>query len=582
MTPDGRPFFAATYLPKATRLGMIGMVELLPHLASLWRSDRAHLERVGENAAAALQGFNFHGEGAAYSTGLIETAARRLEGSFDAQFGGFGDRPKFPAPHQLTLLLRAGRRGGGTAPLDMVSRTLRAMHDGGIHDHLGGGYHRYSTDRQWLVPHFEKMLYDQAMLAIAFLEAAQAMGDRFFAGAAEDIFGYVLREMTLPGGGFCSAEDADSGGGEGSFYLWTKEEIEEALGPEDSEVFCAFYGATENGNFEGRNILHIPRGAHEAAAEIAAADGAAAHSLHDRLGGARERLLEVRSRRPRPMRDDKVLADWNGLMIAALARGARVTGRSQYAEAARAAARFVLEGMRGPGGGLLHRWRGGEAAIPGFLDDYAFMIFGLLELYEATFDAVHLCDALALTDMMIRDFGEGDRGGFFLAAAGAGDLIVRTKEIYDGASPSGNSIAALCLLRIGRMTGRVDLEERADSLLREFAGAIESQPNAYTQMLSAVDFALGPAAEIVIAGEPGASDTEAMLAEVGRRFLPRSVTMLRPPGERPAILDVAPILEGMVPVEGRAMAYLCEGFSCRAPARSAEELARMLDELEGR
>ena len=578
MTPDGRPFFAATYLPKTSRLGLIGLVELLPHLASLWKSDRAHLERVGENAAAALESFAFHGEVGAYSAAMIETAARRLEAAFDVEFGGFGERPKFPTPHQLTLLLRRWRRSGDAIALDMVARTLRAIHDGGIHDHVGGGYHRYSTDRRWLVPHFEKMLYDQAMLAVAFLEASLAAGDPFFADAAEDIFRYVLRDMTLPAGGFCSAEDADSEGREGAFYVWKKEEIESTLGPEDSEIFCAYYGATEEGNFEGKNILHIPPGAHDAASRIASAE----NPLGEQLARARERLLEVRSRRPRPLRDDKVLADWNGLMIAALARGARVTGRKEYARAASASADFVLEEMRAPDGGLCHRWREGEAAIEGFLDDYAFMIYGLLELYEATFEPRHLREALSLADGMIKRFGDADRGGFFLRAAGAGELIVRTKEIYDGAVPSGNSVAALCLLRLGRLSGRTDLEERADRLLREFAGALESQPTAYTQMLSAVDFALGPDTEIVIAGEPGAADTEAMLSEVSRRFLPRAVTMLRSPGERSDILGIAPMLERMVPIEGTATAYVCEGFRCGAPVRSVQELARLLDGIERR
>ncbi|MDD3643749.1 MAG: thioredoxin domain-containing protein [Candidatus Krumholzibacteria bacterium] len=581
MTPDRRPFFAATYLPKSSRGGLIGMAELLPHIASIWKSDRAHLERVGENAFAALDASSLRGGGAAIPAGAIAEAARRLEASFDPEFGGFGDRPKFPTPHQLTLLLRARRRGGSEAALEMTTRTLRAIHDGGIHDHLGGGYHRYATDRRWLVPHFEKMLYDQAMLAIAFLETAQATGDRFFAGAAEDIFGYVLRDMNLPGGGFCSAEDADSEGGEGAFYIWKKDGIEAALGPGDSEIFCDFYGVTDGGIFEGKNILNIPRGAREAAGEISAANGTSARALDELLSRARRRLLDIRSLRPRPMRDDKVLADWNGLMIAALARGARVTGRPEYAEAARKAARFVLGAMRGPGGGLLHRWREGEGAIEGFLDDYAFMVYGLLELYEATFEPEHLSDALALTDLMIQRFGDGDGGGFFLTAGGAGDLPVRTKEIYDGAVPSGNSIAALCLLRLGRLTGRADYEARADRLLREFAGAMESHPTAYTQMLSAVDLALGPEAEIVIAGDPEADETKAMLAEIGRRFLPRAVTMLRPPGERPAIVDIAPMLGGMVPIDGDAAVYVCEGYSCKAPVVTHEDLADLLDGLEG-
>ena len=651
MTPAGRPFFAATYLPRRARFNLPGLLELLPHLAAVWKSDRAHLERVGDEAAAALgRGFYPGGGGALSAATLgaapLEAAARQLAALFDAEYGGFGDAPKFPTPHQLTLLLRWWRRSGEKAALEMALRTLRAIHDGGIHDHIGGGYHRYSTDRRWLVPHFEKMLYDQALLAIAFLEAHQAGGDRFFARAAEDIFDYVLREMTLPGGGFCSAKDADSPGGEGAYYVWDKDEIVEALGPQDGEIFCAFYGLNAGGNFEGKNILHIPSGARKAAGESnGGGDGACLGSegagagygggstsggestggragtiagtgpggLDEMLASARARLLEIRSRRERPLRDDKVLADWNGLMIAALARGARVTGRAEYAEAAGKAARFVLGTMRGPGGGLLHRWREGQAAIPAFLDDYAFMIWGLIELYETVFDPRHLSEALGLTDMLIEKFdggrrggpasggeteggglgnegaGEGDKGGegvrgsgggFFFTATDSEELIARSKEIYDGAVPAGNSVAALCLLRLGRMTGRDDLERRADLLLREFAGALEAQPNAYAQLLAALDFALGPAVEIVIAGKPGASDTKAMLAEAARRFLPRAVTLLRPPGEAPDILSLAPMLAGMVPLGGAATAYVCQGYSCGAPARSMEEFARRLDGIE--
>ena len=482
MTPGGKPFFAGTYLPKKSKYGRPGMLELLPHMASLWKNDRERLEKIGDKAAEALESFTVTGDERDLSEKTLATAYSRLDASYDEVHGGFGGSPKFPTPHQLSLLLRYWERTGEKKALEIVGTTLRKMYGGGIYDHLGKGFHRYSTDAMWLVPHFEKMLYDEAMLAIAYLETYQATGNGFYEKVATEIFEYVLRDMTSPEGGFYSAEDADSEGEEGTFYVWTKREIMEALGEEDGKIFCMRYGVTDRGNFEGKNVLHI-------SSDADADEGS--------LGMMKEKLFTIRSKRPRPMLDDKVLADWNGLMIAALARGARVTGKPEYAAAASKAADFILGGMRTSEGRLLHRYREGEAAIPGYLDDYAFLIWGLIELYEATFEARWLSEALELTGSMIELFGDSDdeKGGFFFTGSDAEKLIVRTKEIYDGAVPSGNSVAALCLLRLGRMTGRTDLESAADALLKEFSGPFSGSAAAYTQMLIALDFALGPGRE---------------------------------------------------------------------------------------
>jgi uncharacterized protein YyaL (SSP411 family) len=374
--------------------------------------------------------------------------------------------------------------------------------------------------------------------------------------------------MTSPEGGFYSAEDADSEGEEGTFYVWTKREIMEALGEEDGKIFSMRYGVTGHGNFEGKNVLHI-------SSETDTDEGS--------LGMMKEKLFSVRSKRPRPMLDDKILADWNGLMIAALARGARVTGKSEYAAAASKAADFILGDMRTSGGRLLHRYRDGEAAIPGYLDDYAFLIWGLIELYEATFEARWLSEALELAGSMIELFGDSDneKGGFFFTGSDAEKLIVRTKEIYDGAVPSGNSVAALCLLKLGRMTGRTDLESIADDLMEEFSGPVSGSPTAYTQMLIALDFALGPGKEYVIAGERGTDDTESMIRMLAERFMPGSVTLFRPAGDGAAdIIGLAPMLEGMTAVDGEPTAYICENFRCAAPAVGAAELGKRISEME--
>jgi len=565
MTPGGKPFFAGTYFPRNSRYGRPGMVELVPHMAALWKNDRARLEAIGDNAAAALESYAFTGDERELSEKTLADAYSRLEASYDEAHGGFGAAPKFPTPHQLSLLLRYWKRTGEERALEIVETTLGRMYGGGIYDHVGKGFHRYSTDRIWLVPHFEKMLYDQAMISLACLEAFQATGNGFYGSVAEEIFDYVLRDMSSPEGGFYSAEDADSEGGEGTFYLWTKREIVDALGEEDGEAFCGRYGVTDGGNFEGKNILHVSGEA-----------GGAGESLD----AMRKRLLDIRSLRQRPMLDDKVLADWNGLMIAALARGAKVTGRTVYAGAAARAARFILGGIRTPEGRLLHRYRDGQPAIPGYLDDYAFMIWGLIELYEATFEAKWLSEALELTDAMRDLFGDGEKGGFFFTGADAERLIVRTKEMYDGAVPSGNSVAALCMLRLARMTGRADLESAAEALLSEFSGTISGSPAAYTQALIALDFALGPGSEFVIAGEPGDVETQSMIRLLAGRFMPGTVTMLRPAGEDAGdIISLAPMLEGMTAVDGKPAVYICRDFRCEAPAAGIAELEKRVSDM---
>ncbi|KPL16384.1 MAG: thioredoxin, partial [candidate division Zixibacteria bacterium SM23_81] len=452
-----------------------------------------------------------------------------------------------------------------------------AMWQGGLYDHLGFGFHRYSTDSRWLVPHFEKMLYDQAMLAIAYIEAYQATGQSRYADVAQQIFTYVLRDLTSPEGGFYCSQDADSQGEEGKFYVWTKDEIAAILGEQEGELLEAFFGVTRKGNFEGgRNVLHRGRSVEELAQE----QRVSPLELEKTLEQLREKLFEAREKRIHLLRDDKILTDWNGLMIAALAKGAQALDRPEYADAARRAADFLLERLRCPDGRLLHRYREGQAALLGYVDDYVFFIWGLIELYETTFQVSYLREALALTDDMLELFWDGGQGGLYFTGDDGEKLIARTKQLYDGAVPSGNSVAVLNLLRLGRMTMRPEYEEKAHQLMDIFGERVSGSPTGFSQFLIALDFALGPTKEIVIAGNVSAKDTEEMLRAIRRRFHPRKVLILHPEGEEgEAIEHIVPLVKGQVMVAGKATAYVCEHYACQMPTNEVDEMMVLIDEM---
>jgi uncharacterized protein YyaL (SSP411 family) len=561
MTPEARPFFAGTYFPKTGRWGRPGLMEILRQISDHWAKDPA---RVRENAERIVEAMSEEepapGE-ANLTLDALKTAYGQLGARYDATYGGFGGAPKFPSPHNLCLLLRCGERSGDPEARKMVLHTLRSMRLGGLFDHVGFGFHRYSTDRRWLVPHFEKMLYDQATISLACAEAAQAAGDAFLARAAREVADYVLRDMTSPEGGFYSAEDADSEGEEGKFYLWTRKEFESALGRDEGARFAEAFGIEEGGNFEdpatgeraGGSILNLKEPMEDA-----------------RWEEARRKLFEIRARRVHPHKDDKILTAWNGLMIAALSRIAASQDAPDLARAASRSADFVLGRMRRPDGRLLRRFRDGEAAIPAFADDYAFLIWGLLELYEAAFDSRRLSQALELAEEMNRLFWDESKGGLFFQGRDAEKLFMRRKESEDGAIPSPNSVAALVYLRLGRITGNSEWDGRAERLFTAFADSVSRVPMAFGQLLVALDFALGPTREIVIAGDPGA---DALVREVRSRFLPRKV-LLRADG----LESIAPYTRSQRPVGGRAAAYVCENFSCRAPVTDPAELGRLLDQ----
>jgi uncharacterized protein YyaL (SSP411 family) len=500
MTPESKPFYAGTYFPRTSRMGMPGFVDILRRVAAAWKDDRKALLEASDKITKGIQPRMEGESGPSPGLETLDKAFKQLRQSFDAEWGGFGSAPKFPIPHNLTFLLRWHRRTGDTMALAMVEKTLDAMRRGGIYDQIGFGFHRYSVDKRWLVPHFEKMLYDQAMLAMAYTEAYQSTGKVRYGRVAEEILTYVLRDMTSAEGGFYTAEDADSEAKEGLYYVWTPAELREHLDKELADIFCRFYDIGPHGNFEeGRSILHI-RAPLE---EFAAREKMEVAELESLLAEGRERLLLARGRRVRPLKDDKVLTSWNGLMVAAMAKAYQAIGDPTLLGAAQGAVAFILAALRKPGPRLLRRYRQGDVAYPGYAEDYAFLVWGLIELYEATFEICYLEEAAALNHAMLDLFWDERGGGFFFSGGENEVLIKRSKEIYDGAVPSSNSVAALNLVRLEHMTGDGDLKSKAEQVTRAFAKRIRAYPSAYTQLLAALDFMIGPSREMVVVGDAG-------------------------------------------------------------------------------
>ena len=574
LTPERKPFFAGTYFPKTSRLGMSGFTELLTQIAALWEKDRDRVLKAGEEITESVRSRESSlGPGSVPDLKTLETGYDQLVKNFDTRWGGFGQAPKFPTPHHLTFLIRWDRRRPDSRAREIVTKTLEAMRYGGIFDQVGLGFHRYSVDAQWLVPHFEKMLYDQALLAMAYTEAFQAWQDPFHAQVVREIFTYVLRDMTSQEGGFYSAEDADSEGHEGVFYVWTPEEVKKILGEEQGGLFCRCYDIKPGGNFEGKSIPNLPMPLEQCAER----EGINPAELEQTMEEARRALFEVRKERIHPLKDDKILTAWNGLMIAALAKAAQALGEPALARAAARSAAFILEKMRDPSGRLYRRFREGHLANPGYLEDYVYLVWGLIELYEATFDLNFLQEAISLNRMAVDLFWDGEQGGFFFTARDGEALIAREKEIYDGAVPSGNSVGLLNLLRLGKITGEADWSEKADRLLRNFSATISGYPMAYTQMLNALDWVVGPSQEIVISGNPEHPVSREMVHLVREAFLPNKILLFKSTGpEGEALNRMASFVESMVPVAEKPTAYVCEQYACRQPVQEAEALRKLL------
>jgi len=573
LTPDGSPFYGGTYFPPVPSRGMPSFTQVLTSLADAYENRREEVLKSAGSVRDYLQAAT----GAAMpesetSSGveILDRAAESLLSQLDRRFGGFGGAPKFPQTMNLEVLLRHHHRTGDRSALDGVELTLRQMANGGIYDQLGGGFARYSVDQHWLVPHFEKMLYDNALLSRLYLETYQATGDPFYRRIAEETLDYVLRDMTSPDGGFYAAEDADSEGVEGKFYVWTADEIEAVLEPEDAKLAMRYWDVTERGNFEGKNILNVPRPPEAVAAEF----GLSVEELWKHIVEIRSMLRAEREKRIRPGRDEKILAAWNGLMLRSFALAARVTGREDYRMAAEKNAAFLLEKLR-IGGRLRRSYKDGQARFNGYLEDYAMVTDGLVALYEATFDARWLVEADDLCGAISELFWDGERRAFYDTPIDHEQLVTRPRDVYDNAAPSGSSVATEVLLKLALLLDRNDYRQRAEGVLEDMSGGMEKIPGAFGRLLCALDFSLGQTREIAIVGDPEAPDTQVLLQAVYARYLPNKVVAGHTPDDEEAA-GFIPLLTDRSLRDGRATAYVCEGYACKSPTTDAEELADQL------
>ena len=578
MTPDKKPFFAGTYFPKGKRFGKAGLLEIIPQIRNYWINKREEILKSAEEISSALARTTIAKNGNDLTIEIFDKAFSSFKNRFDSKSGGFGHAPKFPTPHNLLFLLRYWKRTGNEEALEMVKKTLTEMRKGGIYDHLGYGFHRYSTDEHWLVPHFEKMLYDQALLILAFTEAYQVTKNELFKRTAEEIIEYVLRDLTSLEGGFFSAEDADSEGEEGKFYLWDENELESILGT-DFHVVKKIFNTDKGGNWvdpmiggaPGTNIFHLQKSLEEISGET----GIPPEELRYKIENVRKRLFEVREKRIHPYKDDKILTDWNGLMISALSKAAQVFNEKKYSGAAEKAVTFIQNNLFPQNQKLLHRFREGEAGLPAHIDDYAFLIAGLLDLYEAVFNVKYLKSALRLQQMQIDSYWDNENGGFFFTSKDGEKLLIRQKEIYDGAIPSGNSISLLNLLRLGRITGNTELEEKADKLIKAFSVQVSSSPMAFTQFLNGADFALGPTKETVVVGKDGSPETQKMLNLIREKFIPGKILLFKDI-DNPEISEIAEFTKELNMIDGKTTIYICENYNCKMPATDLESLDELL------
>ena len=566
MSPDKVPFFAGTYFPKSS------MLKLLPHFAKIWKNERTKAKEVGQAIIKSLSEMQNGHAGGDLNASHLDSCYKTLKDNYDHKYGGFGKHPKFPTSHTLSFLLRYHQRTGKEDSLAMVEQTLKNIRLGGIYDQVGYGIHRYSTDEKWLVPHFEKMLYDQALLTIANLECYLVTQDEFYLRSCRNTLDYVNRKLTSKQGGFYSAEDADSEGEEGKFYLWTLEELKKILGDKDASLYASKFQFRAEGNYHdevsekltGKNIPHLPsnQSVFESGREMK----------------IRKKLFAQREKRVHPQLDDKILTDWNGLMISAFSRCARGLDDSSYLKTAKKAADFCLANLRSPNGKLLKRWRQGKAGLPAHLEDYAFFIQGLIDLYEASLESKYLKHADDLTKLTIELFEDRKEGGFFLTAEDGEKLLVRPKEIYDGAIPSGNSVMALNLARLSKITGNSEYEKKLFRLFSAFAGFIKQNPQGAEMLLNALDFILSSPLELVVAGNFKNKDTHNMLREINQRFLPSKVLLFKDTQETDeTLLQLVPYLENQKEINGKTTFYACRNQTCDKPRTKLQEIINFLD-----
>jgi len=575
MTPKLNPFYAQSYIPKHSRPGIIGMLDLVPQVTQIWKTQRSQMEMVGADIKSRIEAVEKRTPQNQLTTEVLQDGFDRLKLEYDKENGGFGSAPKFPTPHKILYLLRHYSHTGEKNALSMAENTLRQMRLGGIFDQLGLGFHRYSTDPSWLVPHYEKTLYDQALLIMAYAEAYQATGAPKFKITAKETIEYVLRDLPAGGeGGFFSAQDADSEGEEGKFYLWTVDEVLDVLSPADAELAVHLYGLKPEGNYpderghaNGKNILHIA----EPLEDLASYKGLTIDQLIMEMGKIQNALFRERQKRVAPPVDDKILVDWNGLMIAALAKAGSVFGTPAYLNAASKTADFILNYMR-KGDVLYHRYAKGEVAIEAFLDDYAYLTYGLMQLYEATFNDVYLQAAADLAKSMASKFWDKQNGGFYQTqSAPAG--MPKIKQLYDGAIPSGNSVALIDLLWLSRLINELAYDQMATQMIKTFAAEVEGAPDAYTFFLSGLDVQLGPSYMVTVVGDINSKDTLEMLKTLRQHYLPTTVTQLKHPDKGGL---------GYQQIEGKATAYVCRDQICLPATNSLATMLEQLSEKEAK
>lgn len=568
LTPSLEPFFGGTYYPPQDRYGIPGFKTVLTKIIGLWTTEMTELEESAKKVAASLREES-QKVGKELSTFPLEAAYSTLVVQFDEVYGGFGGPPKFPSPSILLFLIRYFSRTGRTRCLDMVTKTLASMAQGGIFDHLGGGFHRYSTDKYWTIPHFEKMLCDNALLPLVFLEAWQATKNPLFTTVVEQTLDWALREMKDHKGAFYTAQDAESEGEEGAYYVWTKSDVVRILGQKDSEIFSRRYGLTEEGNFEkGKNILRIEEEPSQIARELSISED----DVTKVLNMAKHTLFKHRESRAKPSTDYKVLTAWNGMMISALAKAYQILEYDHWLKAAEASADFILKNMF-DGERLFRRWRDGEASIEGMLEDYAFTVMGLIDLYESNYDVSKLEWALKLNQIMIDLFLDKDNGGFYMTQSGKPDLITRIKDAYDGASLSGNGVAALNLTRLSELTSDNKMRSLAQKTILAFWDRLDTNPEHYAQMLCALDFLTGQSTEIVVSGER--TGLVAMLSEIRQTLIPNKVVAYSP-NASDSLTELIPIIEGKSSVNNTPTVYVCQNYTCKEPATDVASLKKLL------
>ena len=571
LTPEGEPFHGGTYYPKEPRYGMPGFQQVLRAVDDAYRTQRERVAGQAQRLTAMLNrtASLTAADGGEIGSDTLLEAIQQMRQYFDDDEGGFGTQPKFPQPMTLDFALSQYKRTGDLDALYMVELTLEKMAKGGIYDQLGGGFHRYSVDGYWLVPHFEKMLYDNAQLLRTYLHAWQVTQRPLYRRVLDETIDYVLREMTSPEGGFYSTQDADSEGHEGKFFVWTPAEIEALLEPHTAAIFESYYGVSERGNFEGKNILSVVR----TPENIAERFRISVAEVEQALASARFKLFQARELRVKPGRDEKVLTEWNGLMIHALAECGVVLGRSDALQAAAKAADFILQQMSQADGRLLRSYKDGRARLNAYLEDYAALIRGLLALYEATFDLRWLGEATRLAQIMFAQFHDAENGGFFQTGVDHEALVARRKDVVDNAIPSGNSLAAEVLLRLAVFLDKDDYRREAGRIVLMLKESMASQPTGFGRMLGVLDAYLAPSQEVAIAGDPVDAGTQALLAAVHGRYLPHTVLALKRPGEE----SMLPLLQGRTLIDGHPAAYVCENYACRLPVTTPEELGQILD-----